>query len=157
MNCTLARDAISRTWVKQKRSTRCFKNRTETRLPMQKPLLKKPIWGSNWIVVTFCTVWMSLVMRLSDKTCVQLRGLLGFPGDREPHEKRSSFSSSCHCLCLCLYISIPLSSLPLPSVHLNCRRASSSWQDKIECAHQHRLPSSRVLLFDQLIRESNQA
>lgn len=54
------------------------------------------------------SVWMSPVMRLSDKTCVSLQGLLGFPGDSEPHEKHSSFSASCHCLLLCLYISIPL-------------------------------------------------
>lgn len=52
---------------------------------------------------------MSAVMRLSDKTCVCLQGPLGFPGDRESHEKRSSFSAYCHCLLLRLYIFIPLS------------------------------------------------
>lgn len=96
-------------------------------------------------ILHFCpSVWMSPVMRLGDKTC--LLGPVGFPGGRKPC-KKPSFRVSSHCL----YIS-----LPLPSVHLNCRRASSWWQDKIECTHQHRLPSFRVPLFDQLISESNE-
>lgn len=147
--------------VKNKRLTCCLKIETENRSYNAKSACEEANTRQQLnccdILRSRPSTWMSPVMRLTDKTCVHLRGLLGFPGDREPHEKHSSFSASCHCLRLCLYISIPRSSLPLPSVHLNCRRASSSWQDKIECAHQHRLPSSRVPLFDQLISESNQA
>lgn len=103
---------------------------------------------------------MSAVMRLGDKTCVLLWGPLVGPRrpkiswKKERKGKKISFRASCHRLLLSLYVSILLF---LPSVHLNQGRASSWWQDKIECAHQHRLPSSRVPLFDQLIRESNQA
>lgn len=110
-----------------------------------------------------------MVMRLGDKkkkkthvwicessSCV-------VPGDREPlysaqhfqsFQTLPSFSFSSSFLHL---LHLLLSPSFLPSVHLNCRCARSRWWNKIEHAHQRLLPSSRVSLFDQLIRGWNQA
>ena len=98
------------------------------------------------------SVWMPTVMRLSDKTCTHLRGPLRLP--RRPSLMRDAVVLMLPVIAPSLLLH--LSSLPLPSVHLNCRHTSSWWQDKTECTYQHRLPSSWVPLFDQLIKESNQ-